>query len=532
MKTLGLLLLAVSALMVLHGEALALEVPEKYSTEISTVDFYPSGAKFTFAVEPQGSNGDFTAVIPGAFNPESIRLANPENVYGDIYVSRRTRTVWTPAQLEALRLEAERQSRNVSDLNAKKSALEQTLSLLKNSNPDKSKPSELLAYIKEAQSVRLEAENELSSLKQELAREQEKLRMLNQELQNRRPSGDTRYTVVTGQAGGTVYIEAFTDSASWRPRYILDLGTMSEAVEVKMYILASQKTGLDYTGSMTLHTKTPDESITTPEITPLRVGIKPKEEVIASTSGLSISRTNRQFKSARMAMREAEMMADEDAYEEASAEPMAAPRVPAVRETLADRTLDIEGTLTGDGTEQEFEVIMSDLFMDCKIELTLIPEQKPEAWIIASMDEKNEHLIPGEAELRVDHHSSGKIYLEEYGIGQKRIPFGYANQITAKKERLVEKTGVQWFSGVFTSGYKIEITNGTKDDQTVIVKDRLPIPIDDKIKIDIKRIEPKERERDKENRLTWEITIPAGATVPIIVDYTLSYPSGEELQYR
>ena len=88
MKTLGLLLLAVSALMVLHGEALALEVPEKYSTEISTVDFYPSGAKFTFAVEPQGSNGDFTAVIPGAFNPESIRLANPENVYGDIYAHK------------------------------------------------------------------------------------------------------------------------------------------------------------------------------------------------------------------------------------------------------------------------------------------------------------------------------------------------------------------------------------------------------------------------------------------------------------
>ena len=64
------------------------------------------------------------------------------------------------------------------------------------------------------------------------------------------------------------------------------------------------------------------------------------------------------------------------------------------------------------------------------------------------------------------------------------------------------------------------------------MKDRLPIPTDEKIKLDIKRIEPKEKERDKENRLTWEITVPAGATVPIIVDYTLSYPSGEELEYK
>ena len=64
------------------------------------------------------------------------------------------------------------------------------------------------------------------------------------------------------------------------------------------------------------------------------------------------------------------------------------------------------------------------------------------------------------------------------------------------------------------------------------MKDRLPIPTDEKIKLDVKRIEPKETERDRENRLTWEITVPAGGTVPIIVDYTLSYPSGEELLYR
>lgn len=514
------------------GQSYALEVPEKYTDNISAIDFYPSGAKFTFAVEPQGEDGDFRAVIPGAFMPESIRLQNPDTVYGDIYTSSYTRTKWTPSQLEALRLQAEEQTRVVNDLAAKKSAIEQTLSLLKNSNPDKSKPEELLKYIHSAQDMRLEAENELSAIKVMLSREQEKLRMLNTELQARSPANDTRYTVVTGQAGGTVYLEAFTNAASWRPRYTLNLTTMNSTVEVKMYIRAMQKTGLNYNGRMTLHTKTPDESVTTPEISPLKVGIKPKEEVIAETSMARFSRNNRQFKSARMAMSEAEKMymaAAEDA-DEVSETP--APAAPAVKETLADRTLDIEGTLAGDGTEREFEVIMSDLYLDSKIELTLIPEQRPEAWIIASMDEKNEHLIPGEAEVRVDYHTSGKIYLQEYGIGQKKIPFGYANQITAKKEALVEKKGVQWFSGIFTSGYKIEITNGTKDDQTVIVRDRLPIPIDDKIKLEVKRIEPKEKLRDKENRLTWEIPVSAGATVPIIVDYTLSYPSGEELQYR
>ena len=520
------------ALIISARHSYAMEVPEKYSSQISAVDFYPSGAKFTFAVDPSDKDGNFTAIIPGSFRADSIRLANPENVYGNIYVASYPRTKWTPPQLEPLRLQIESQRQTVNELNARKLALEQTLNLLKDANPDKSKPDDLLNFIKEAQNVRLETENELSRIKTALSNEQEKLRLMNSEMSSKIPMNADNFIVVTGQAGGTVYLEAFTDSAAWRPRYTLNLTTLNSTIEVKMYIRASQKTGLDYSGVMTLHTKNPDESITTPDVSPLRVGIKPKEEVIARMSGMSLSRTNKQFSSARMAMREsAAYMEDAAMPEDDDSEPEA-PKAPAVRETLADRTLDIDGTLKGDGTERDFEVIMSDLYLDSKIEITLIPEQRNDAWIVASMDEKNEHLIPGEAELRVDNHTSGKIYLQEYGQGQRRIPFGYANQITAKKEALIEKTGVSWFSGVFTSGYKLEITNGTKEDHVITVRDRLPIPTDEKIKLDVKRIEPKEKSRDKENRLTWEITVPAGATVPIIVDYTLSYPSGEELQYK
>ena len=507
----------------------AMEIPENYSSNISAVDFYPSGAKFTFAIEPQ-NDGNFTAIIPGSFTANSIKLANPENVHGNIYVASYPRTKWTPAQLESLRLQEEAQTKIVNDLNSRKLSLEQTLNLLKNADPDNANPKDLLNFIMAAQDVRLETENELSRIKTLLSEEQEKLRMLGTELNNKTPRGADKFIVVTGRAKGTVYLEAFTNSASWSPRYTLDLDTEGGNVDVQMFIRASQKTGLDYTGVMTLHTKTPDEGITTPEISPLRVGIKPKEEVVARMSGMSLSKTNKQFRSARMAMNESAMYMEDGAVPEEAVEE--APKAPAVRETLADRTLNIEGTLTGDGTEREFEVIMSDFRLAGKTEITLIPEQRNDAWIIASMDEGNTRLIPGEAELRVDNHSSGKIYLEEYGKGQKRIPFGYASQITAKKEALVEKTGVSWFSGVFTSGYKLEITNGTQSEHVITVKDRLPIPTDDKIKLDVKRIEPKEKSRDRENRLTWEITVPAGATVPIIVDYTLSYPSGEELQYR
>ena len=312
MKTVIFMLALILTLSFYGGNAPALEIPEKYTDTIAAVDFYPTGAKFTFAVEPQGNDGDFTAIIPGSFNADTIRLANPEKVYGDIHVAVFSRTKWTPSQLEALRVQIEEQNMAVYTLTARKSALEQTLSFLKNSNPEKSKPEELLAYIKDAQTLRLDTENELATLKVKLNQEQEKLRMLTAEMQSKNPSGANNYITVTGKAGGVVYIEAFTNSATWQPRYTLNLETGSGNIEAKMYIRAAQRTGLYYTGNMTLHTKTPDEHITTPEIKPLRVGIKPKEEVIASNSMVSYSRNNRMFKSARMAMTDEDMAMPEE----------------------------------------------------------------------------------------------------------------------------------------------------------------------------------------------------------------------------
>ena len=513
----------------------AVEIPERYTNSIKNIEFFPIGARFIFNIEPD-SEGNFKATVPGAFNVDSIRLLNPEIIDGNINVQSFSRTRWIPSQLAELKNLVEEQNRKVSELNSKKESLEQTLEFLEELKPEKSNPELLLNYIKTSQTLRLETENSLANLKSEISKEQEKSRMLANEFNSRRPRGDSSFIEITGKASKTVEFSAFTNAASWNPKYILNLDTNSGNVTANMFIRANEKTGLDYEGEMTLHTKNPDEKISEPSLLPLRVGIKPKIEAVGSLPNVSYSKTNAMYSSARREMKMAEMsMADEESLEfedDAVFAPKNAPAAPAVIETLSDRTVKIKGSLTGDGTEKEFEVSGGNFELKGELLVMMIPEQRNNAWIIASMDEKNEKLIPGQAELRVDGHTSGKITLGEYGESQKKIPFGYADQITVKKEALVGKTGVSWFSGVSTNGYKLEITNGTQTEKIITVRDRLPIPTDEKIKLDVKRIEPKETERDTENRLTWKITVPAGATVPIIVDYTLSYPSGEELQYK
>ena len=511
----------------------ALEIPDDYAAHIASVNFYPSGARFEFLIEPSDSAGNFEVCLPGAFAPETVKLLNPENVYGDIRAERRSRTRWTPPQLMELKAECEAQAAAISALAVRQASLEQTLTLLKNIEPDRAAdPLDLLKYIINAQELRQDTEQNLAELKVTLAAEKEKLTTLNSQLNSRRPSGENSFLVISGRAKGTVRIEAETGAASWRPRYALNLDSTSGDIDVQMFVRAQQRTGLDYNGPFTLHTKTPDESISNPDLQPLRVAIKPKQERVMSAAGMSVTRTNNMYRSAKMTAPMArEMMAMDEEAEDYYAEPEAA-KLPAVQEMLSDRTVRVEGAISGTGQEQEFEVALGGLKLKARPIIMLIPEQKDKAWIIASMDEENDKLIPGNADLRVDGSPSGKIFLEEFGAGQRRIPFGYADQITIKKESLIGKTGVSWFSGVLTSGYKLIITNGTQSDHVITVRDRLPVPTDEKIKLDVKRIEPKEKEKDAENRYTWEINVPAGHSETIIVDYTLSYPSGEELEYK
>ena len=523
-------LLTAILLLVFAGSSYALDIPDDYTNEITALDFYPSGAKFTFTIQNYDDDGNFVAYLPGAFSPESIRVVNPESVYGDIKAIRTSRTKWIPSQLEELKAQADEQSQKLSELTASQAALEQTLYLLKNSVPDKTRTASLLTYIKDAQALRLETENELARLKNEITTEREKLSIMNNELKAKSPASDTSFITVTGRAKATVTLEAFTGYASWRPEYIMNLDSSTGDINVQMFVRASQRTGLNYEGNATFHTKSTSERLTAPLLNPIKVGIKPKQATIAAGSTVMLSRNNRMYKSVRA--EEDTMVADMEDAAEYDDEELEAPKGPAISESISDRTVRVQGLIPGDGTENQYAVIMNEMNLTCTPVIVLIPEQRTNAWIMASMDEGNQHLIPGEAELRVDGHSSGRMHIDEFGIGQKSIPFGYAEQITVKKEALIGKTGTSWFSGVFTSGYKLEITNGTKEDKTVKIHDRLPVPTDDQIKLNIKRIEPAQKEKDAENRLTWELNIPAGETSTIIVDYTLSYPSGEELLYK
>ena len=281
-----------------------------------------------------------------------------------------------------------------------------------------------------------------------------------------------------------------------------------------MYIRASQKTGLDYNGTITFHTNTPDENLTSPSLPPMKVELKPQEtRPELSASYASDPDINIDFSASEFSRPQSSEYSL----------PVERPAV-SIRETLLDTIIQVQDSITGDGREAEIPVIKDSMILKSTPEIILIPEQRNNAWIIANMSADNERLIPGKADIRVDGNATGTMTLNEGQTSGGKIPFGYIELITIKKEALFGHEDSE-LKGLSTSGYKLEITNNTNEARKVTVRDRLPLITDESIKLDIKRIEPQESERDSENRLTWKIEVPAHSRANITVDYTLSYPS-------
>ena len=238
-----------------------------------TVDFYPSGAKFVFAIEP----GVFDVELPGAFRATSVRLLNPNDA-DDFRVVEEAREGWIPPALKDLKAQLDAQQRIVSGLAARKAALEHTQELLKAVRPKDDDAKAILEYIEKSQEMKLKVENELSELAFTMAEEVEKRNRLEEELEARSPKDAESVLRLTGTAHAPLQVEAFTSAARWTPRYTMDLDSSTGKITTRLAAHASQRTGLNYAGPLTFHTKLPDEKVQTPVLNPLRVGLKPKEK--------------------------------------------------------------------------------------------------------------------------------------------------------------------------------------------------------------------------------------------------------------
>ena len=154
------------------------------------------------------------------------------------------------------------------------------------------------------------------------------------------------YLSISGRSSRTVKFEAFTDSVSWRTGYIMNLDSTSGDINFIMYIRASQKTGLDYSGIITFYTKTPDENLTSPSLAPMKVELKPRE----TRPGLSFEMANYDTAAQESPLDNLPEITSQLKYTRTAS---------IIRETLLDTIIQVQDSITGDGREAEIPVRLS-----------------------------------------------------------------------------------------------------------------------------------------------------------------------------
>ncbi|HBG14666.1 MAG TPA: hypothetical protein DDW96_05020, partial [Synergistaceae bacterium] len=203
-----------------------------------------------------------------------------------------------------------------------------------------------------------------------------------------------------------------------------------------------------------------------------------------------------------------------------------------LEEGLTDVTIRTSSMVRGFG---EDVIIDAGTFTEeADVSLVCLPEFSPEAWTVATVKSLGRALLPGEVRLSVDGKETGTTTIRALSAGQEmEIPFGTTPLVTAKREEMIPTTGTSWIiKGKHQRGYIITVSNGLAEAVTLKVKDRIPVPANEAIKVQDVALSPEPAERDEKGFLTWDVKLEKGQSSQIRVKYTVTYPSDKELIFR
>ena len=147
-------------------------------------------------------------------------------------------------------------------------------------------------------------------------------------------------------------------------------------------------------------------------------------------------------------------------------------------------------------------------------------------------------LLPGELHVfqsgAAGDEYAGATRLEMTAEDAELVMYlGVDDNLTVKREMVERDTdkGSLLQSGIrrVTIGYRVTLGNRTGAPQRVTLKDRLPVPRSERIKLRVLDIKPQSAERTRLEQLTWELQLPPGEERRVEWRFVLEAPADVEM---
>lgn len=476
-----------------------------HNPKVNGVEIYPSGAKvfMDFQVEE-----DFIIELPGTLDRDSISLIRDKSAAIEKFlVIEEIRTGWIPPSLSEMDAQIRNLKSQQSTKESELAGMTQTKVYLEKLKLESIDNDNFLDFIQELQSKRISIELSISKTELSLENLKREIKLMVDEFNSKMPKDNNRVIVIKGYCAGkgNMRISGWTNQSGWSPLHKMDLDTSEKIVHSLLEGHVSQKSGIDWSGTLRFHTVQPRRSISTPDARPLIVDY-------------------------RSDARKLDMVLSESM--ERSGKAVSLPQAINFAETMTDLVITTEGEVSGTGEIAQIRLGRIDI--PSNVEIVALPYLSDETWVISKVQNLPFPIIPGRVKLFLDSESSAITSIGEFARGEEFImAFGRSPMIKAKREKIVPKKGANWIGkGTLEEGYIITVVNGMKTDTEVTVIDRFPLSIQEKIEVVLTEIIPEATERSDENLLTWKIALAPGETKEIRVLYRIKYPSDKEIIFR
>ena len=387
-------------------------------------------------------------------------------------------------------------------------------------NRDPKEQGAVFDFISERQNKINDQRLKIERERREMAKELDRLRRELKGAQSARPK--QRYVatveVEVSQAGDLdVELTYMVTGEGWSPLY--DLRLRDSILEVTYLEQVTQNTGEDWNGvALTLSNAQPSLSLTIPEMDAWyiaqRYPVHPAAQPLRAKGALMPA----------AAPAPAPMMVREEEPEAFALETESA----AVSESGVNLSYSLASRADVPGNNDPRKVVIASFNLKPNFDYVTAP--KIEAVCFRRAKVKNESaysMLQGSAQLFEGDDYLGATMLEFVAPNQEfELALGADERLRVERELTLRHVDKNFMGDKRQTryGYKIEIENLRDAPQTIFVRDHIPVPRDEQIKVKLEAHEPKVSEQSDLNQLEWKIMLNANSKQVIKYEFSVEHP--------